>query len=163
VRRRAAVAFIAGMIACGPSPEEKTARSADSIVALAAEKGLVFRGVVSGSPVAIMVRDFKVYNLDDKPRSDGVRPVILRPDFYPWPTTCGRESIEGDSAFVRLTIGRWGLGAGACCSTGGTYRSRDGRVWERQLTSSKWVPVVDDSVATSGDSAAPSGDTTRPR
>ena len=85
----AAVAFIASMFACGPSPEEKTARSADSIVALAAEKGLVFRGVVSGNPVAIMVRDCKVYNLDDKPRSDGVRPVILRPDFYPWPTACG--------------------------------------------------------------------------
>jgi hypothetical protein len=151
------------MFACGPSPEEKTARSADSIVALAAEKGLVFRGVVSGNPVAIMVRDCKVYNLDDKPRSDGVRPVILRPDFYPWPTACGRESIEGHSAFVTLTIGRWGVGAGACCSTGGTYRSRDGRVWERQVTSSKWVPVVDDTVATSGDSAAVSGDTTKLR
>jgi hypothetical protein len=138
--------LIAALLACGLSEEERTARAADSIVALAAERGLVFRGVVSGQQVAIMIRDCKVYNLADKPRFDGVRPVLVRPDFYPWPTLCARESIEGDSAHVTVTIGRHGFGAGGCCSTGGTYRSRDGRVWERERPKGGWIRIDADTV-----------------
>ena len=143
---RVLLAFLVGVaLACGPSEEERTARAADSIVALAAERGLVFRGVVSGQQLAIMVRECKVYNLADKPRFDGVRPVLVRPDFYPWPTVCVRESIEGDSAHVTLTIGRQGFGAGGCCATGGTYRSRDGRVWEREGPKGGWIRIDADT------------------
>ncbi len=161
-RRLPGSLLVAVLLACGPSEEERTARAADSIVALAAERGLVFRGVVSGQQVAIMIRDCKVYNLADKPRVDGARPVILRPDFYPWPTVCGRESIEGDSAHVIVTIGRQGIGAGGCCSTGGTYRSRDGRVWERKGPNGAWTRVDADTTSAPAADSTAAVDTARP-
>ena len=134
-------------MACGPSEEERATQAADSIVAIADTAGRVFRGVVAGAPVAIMVHECKVYNLADKPRLDGQRPVLAKAEFYPWPTACVRESIEGDSAYVTVTIGRQGFGAGGCCAAGGTYRSRDGRAWEKKDPAGKWQPLVTDSAS----------------
>ena len=139
------IAALTVTLACGLTEEQRAARSADSIVAIADSGGRVFRGVVSGQRIAVMVHDCKVYNLADGPRKNGQRPVILKPDFYPWPTVCARESIEGDSARVTVQLGRTGIGAGGCCATGGTYRSRDGRGWEREGAKGAWTPVAADS------------------
>ena len=143
--RAALVALAVLAIGCGPSEAERAARAADSIVAIADSGGNVFRGTVNGSRVAIMVHDCKVFNLADPPRIDGQRPVILKPEFYPWPTACMRQSVEGDSAWVTVTLGRQCVGAGGCCATGGTYRSRDGRAWEREGAGGKWTRVGEDS------------------
>ena len=133
------------MLACGPSEEQIAARSADSIVAIATREGLVRRGTVNGRPLALMVHDCKVYDLADQPRKGGRRPAVLQPEFYPWPTVCTRQSISGDSAWATVTLGRTGIGAGGCCATGGTYRSRDGRAWEREGERGTWTRVGSDS------------------
>ena len=136
----------ATLAACGPSKEERAARAADSIVAIADSAGRVFRGPIGGRPVAVMVHDCKVYDLNDPPREDGRRPSVLSTEFYPWPTFCMRQSIEADTAWVRVELGRTGFGAGGCCATGGTYRSRDGRAWEKRAAG-EWVRVGPDSSA----------------
>jgi hypothetical protein len=96
-----------------------------------------------------MVHECKVYNLADVPGRGGKRPSVLTPEFYPWPTVCARESIEADSAWVKVELGRTGVGAGGCCATGGTYRTRDGRVWEREGKAG-WTRVGSDSTAAAG-------------
>jgi hypothetical protein len=124
-------------------------RSADSIVAIAAKAGRVYRGTLGGRPVALMVHECKVYNLADAPGRGGKRPSVLTPEFYPWPTVCARESIEADSGWVKVELGRTGVGAGGCCATGGMYRTRDGRVWEREGKRG-WMRVGSDSTAAAG-------------
>ena len=145
MRCRGWPAALVALIACGPTKEQIAAHSADSIVAIAASKGLVFRKAVGGRTLALMVHDCKVYDLADTPGKGGKRPSVLQPEFYPWPTVCTRESIASDSAFVTVTLGRTGVGAGGCCATGGTYRSRDGREWEREGQGGKWTRVGADS------------------
>jgi hypothetical protein len=125
------------------------AKSADSIVAIAKSEGRVYRGTLGGRPLALMVHECKVYNLDDVPRKGGKRPSVVEPDFYPWPTVCTRQSIHADTAWVTVQLGRTGLGAGGCCATGGTYRSRDGRVWEREGQGGAWTRVGSDSAHSS--------------
>jgi hypothetical protein len=145
MRLLAVLAAAVFCLACGPSEEEIIAKSADSIVAIAKTDGRVFRGTLGGRPLALMVHECKVYNLDDPPRKGGKRPSVLEPDFYPWPTVCSRQSIEADTAWVFVRLGRTGLGAGGCCATGGAYRTRDGRVWEREHTGGTWAKVAADS------------------
>ena len=135
----------ATLCACGPSEEEIIAKSADSIVALAKDSGRVYRGTLGVRPLALMVHECKVYNLEDAPRKGGKRPSVLEPDFYPWPTMCSRQSIEADTAWVFVRLGRTGLGAGGCCATGGAYRTRDGRAWEREQRDGTWLKVGADS------------------
>ena len=137
---------LAALVACGPSKEERAKRAADSIVAIADSSGLLFRGMIAGAPVAIMVLDCKVYNLADAHDALGRRSAVLKPDFYPWPTACMRQSVSGDADWVTVTLGRQGIGAGGCCATGGTYRTKDGRVWEREVGNGKWAPVAADTI-----------------
>lgn len=135
----------ATLCACGPSAEEIAAKCADSIVAVAKGEGRVYRGTLGGRPLALMVHECKVYNLEDAPRKGGKRPSVVEPDFYPWPTVCSRQSIEADTTWVTVQLGRTGLGAGGCCATEATYRSRDGRVWEREGQGGVWTRVATDS------------------
>jgi hypothetical protein len=131
--------------ACGPTAAEKAASASDSIVAIADSAGLVFRGMVNGRALELMVHDCKLFDLSDKPDEAGQRPVRIKPDFYPWPTVCSRQSIEADSALVTVVLGRTGLGAGGCCATGGKWRSRDGVTWEREGPGGAWSLVGADS------------------
>ena len=135
----------AAAVACGPSAEERASRAADSLVAIADSSGRVFRGVVAGHQLAMMVDDCAVTDLATAPDENGRRPVILKPDFYPWPTVCTRESFDADTAWLTVHLGRTGLGAGGYCATGGTYRTRDGLVWERRGVNGRWKRVGSDS------------------
>ena len=59
---------------------------------------------------------------------------VLEPDFHPFFTACQRESLQvskGVATVVTVTLGRMAMGAGGCCATGGTYPSRDGRIWKK--------------------------------
>jgi hypothetical protein len=153
-RRRASVAAAslaaaalaaAALAACGGGARarERAARArADSLEAVivgAEREGRAFRGTVGGRRVALLVEGCKVYDLGAPGDARG-EPVLV-PDPYPWPTVCQREHARADSAWVTVTLGRMAFGAGGCCATGGTYRSRDGRVWERELGEGRWAPV----------------------
>ena len=122
--------------------ERATRARADSLEAAvvgAEREGRAFRGVVGGRRVALLVEGCKVYDLGATEGAKGE--PVLAPDPYPWPTVCERQHARADSAWVTVTLGRSAFGAGGCCATGGTYRSRDGRVWERGLGDGRWAPV----------------------
>ena len=146
--RTAAAWGAAALAACGPGAEEHAARAAvqaaarvaDSVVAAANRDGRVFRGTLGGRRLALMVDDCAVYDLAEAAGGGRRRPV-LTPDAYPWPTVCARQSIAADTAWLTVRLGRTGLGAGGCCATGGTYRTRDGRVWERERAGGRWAPA----------------------
>lgn len=136
---------IACLVGCGPNEQERAAHSADSIVALADSGGRVLRATVGGRDLGLMVHDCVVYDLADAPGRDGRRPAVLKPDVYLWPTVCARQSIDADSAWATVTLGRTAFGAGGCCATGGTYRTRDGRAWEREEPGGRWTAIPRDS------------------
>jgi hypothetical protein len=142
-RRTTAACGAALLAACNPGPEARApgARAADSIVALATREGTVFRGAVSGRRLAVMVHACAVYDLADPPDAAGERRAILTTDFYPWPSACTHESIAADTAWLTVHLGRTAFGAGGCCATGGTYRTRDLRAWERRDAGGRWAPV----------------------
>jgi hypothetical protein len=127
--------------------ERRTRKLAAAVVASAERAGRVYRGVIDGRRIELMVHDCVVYDLADRPNRKGVRPAILKPDFYPWPTVCERQSIHGDSTWITVTLGRTAVGAGGCCATGGTYRTKDGRAWQRESRGGTWI--ANDSAATS--------------
>ena len=117
----------------------------------AEREGRAVRGTLGGRAVAVLVDGCRVYDLtssDDTRR----RTPVLSPPPYPWFTACERQAAWLDSAYVTVTLGRTAFGAGGCCATGGTYRSRDGRRWERRSGASRWTPV--DEPAAVRDSAA---------
>jgi len=110
--------------AAGPEP--------DSMAQVPPER--VFKGLLGGKPVHLAVRDCKVYRAVPKePKEPGENgwQMVLEPDLYPFFTYCERQSLQADNGVVIVTLGRIAFGAGGCCATGGTYRSRDGELWKK--------------------------------
>lgn len=110
-----------------PSPAEP-----DPMAAIPPER--VFKGLLDGKPVHLAVHDCKVYRAIPKaskePGENGWQ-MVLEPDLYPFFTYCERQSLQADNGVVTVTLGRIAFGAGGCCATGGTYRSRDGELWKK--------------------------------
>lgn len=92
---------------------------------------LKFQGQLAGAATFLLVHDCEVYRVDQSKNGAVEWTSVLAPDFYPFWTACQRESISFQDGELTVTLGRMALGAGGCCATGGTYRSRDGRVWKK--------------------------------
>lgn len=95
----------------------------------------VFKGLLGGKPVHLAVHDCKVYRAIPKESRESGKDgwqMVLEPDLYPFFTYCDRQSLLADNGVVTVTLGRIAFGAGGCCATGGTYRSRDGELWKKQ-------------------------------
>lgn len=113
-----------------PSPAEP-----DPMAAIPPER--VFKGLLEGKPVHLAVHDCKVYRAIPKEArepgkgGEGDWQMVLEPDLYPFFTYCERQSLQADNGVVTVTLGRIAFGAGGCCATGGTYRSRDGELWKK--------------------------------
>lgn len=71
----------------------------------------------------------------------GKRERMLTTDFYPMFSMCSRQTAEVAEGYVRVELGRTAFGAGGCCATGGVWRSRDGRAWERRREG-RWEPYA---------------------
>lgn len=93
-----------------------------------------FRAVVGGTPVHLALEDCTVFFV----APDGRREEVLSTDFYPMLSACKVQEVSANADFIHVELGRQALGAGGCCATGGTWRSRDVRVWERRQKG-KWV------------------------
>lgn len=107
------------------------AMSPEAIATRDAPAELKFQGQLAGQPTFLLVHDCEVY-LVDPTANGGVRWTrVLAPDFYPMWTTCQRQSMSFKGGELTVTLGRMAFGAGGCCATGGTYRSKDGRVWKK--------------------------------
>lgn len=105
-----------------------------------------FRTVIDGAPIHLALDDCEVF----VQARDGSRQKVLDTDFYPMLTMCQIQRVSADASHITVELGRMALGAGGCCATGGTWRSRDGRVWERRI-GGKWLPPgVDTPTGTTG-------------
>ena len=91
----------------------------------------IFRGDLAGQPTVLLVHDCEVYRVEPRGQGDVHWESVLAPDPYPFWTSCDRQSIDFKAGELTVVLGRMAFGAGGCCATGGTYRSRDGRKWTK--------------------------------
>ena len=125
-KRAIALSFAAlAVAACDepPSEMEQAIRSAP------AER--TFKGVLGGKATHLVLHDCKVYYVSAAGRRKLEWVKVLEPDPYPFFTFCERQSLSAEKGVVTVTLGRIAFGAGGCCATGGTYRSADGREWQK--------------------------------
>ena len=99
------------------------------------------RADIDGARIELVLQDCKVYLTAHSKEKFRGRVRVLQPEPYPWFTFCDRQEISADKRYITATLGRIAFGAGGCCATGGTYRSRDGRTWEKRIGSDNWRPV----------------------
>lgn len=93
-----------------------------------------FRAVIGGTPIHLALEDCEVFFVT----ADGRREKVLSTDFYPMLSVCKIQNVSADADFITVELGRQAFGAGGCCATEGTWRSRDGKTWERRRNG-KWV------------------------
>lgn len=94
-----------------------------------------FKGELNGQFVHLIVHKCKVYlNQADPESTSGARrwTVVLEPEFYPSLMSCQRQRLSRQGDTVEAEIGEVAMGAGGCCTTGGRFRSADGREWKKQ-------------------------------
>ena len=121
-----------GLAGCDPpSAPTDAALNPQAIATRNAPAELKFQGRLDGEPVFLLVHDCEVYRVDQNENGAVQWTSVLAPDFYPFWTVCQRESMSYKSGELTVTLGRMALGAGGCCATGGTYRSRNGHVWKK--------------------------------
>ncbi|WP_411851485.1 hypothetical protein ACLB90_02560 [Stenotrophomonas sp. LGBM10] len=123
-----ACALLLALSACQPAP----APLSDAAIAVRdAPPGHHFRGTLGGIPVELLVQDCKVFDVVRGAGQTLSLTEVLAPAPYPFFTACQRQSLRQEDGAVVAVLGRMALGAGGCCATGGTWRTRDGRVWEK--------------------------------
>nr|WP_043007721.1 hypothetical protein [Comamonas testosteroni] len=91
----------------------------------------VFKGVLAGQPVLLLVHDCEVFLVESLEKEEVRWEKVLAPEPYPFFTSCQRQSIRHEAGVLSVTLGRMAFGAGGCCATGGDYRSTDGRNWKK--------------------------------
>jgi len=101
----------------------------------AADTATHFHAVIGGTPIHLALEDCEVFFV----APDGGREKVLATDFYPMPSVCKIQKAAADAEYITVELGRQAFGAGGCCATEGTWRSRDGKAWERRRAG-KWVP-----------------------
>ncbi|MDI3384579.1 hypothetical protein ACFPPF_17810 [Xenophilus aerolatus] len=90
----------------------------------------VFRGTLAGQPVHLVAHDCEVFRIGAVHGTQVDWERVLAPEPYPFFTSCARQSLVANAdGSVTATLGRMAFGAGGCCATGGTWRSRDGTTW----------------------------------
>ena len=124
--------MLVGLAGCDqPSVATDAALSPEAAATRDAPAELKFQGQLAGEPTFLLVHDCEVYRVDQSENGGVQWTSVLAPDFYPFWTVCQRESMSYKDGELTVTLGRMALGAGGCCATGGTYRSRNGRVWKK--------------------------------
>ena len=107
-----------------------------------AQAGRTLDFVLHGKPIRIAVHDCEVFAVDAK----GERARVVTTDFYPMFSVCQREEVSASDDFIRVELGRTALGAGGCCATSGSWRTRDGRAWERRVEG-RWLTPEQEQAA----------------
>lgn len=133
--------LLMGLGACTEPDDQPVTEplSALELALAAAAPELRFHGALGDEVVDIVVDGCKVFLRTAASQAASAAPgeaasaweQVLEPDFYPFFTACQRESLQVSQGVVTVTLGRMAMGAGGCCATGGTYQSRDGRIWKK--------------------------------
>jgi hypothetical protein len=95
-----------------------------------------FRTTLDGQAVHLVLGDCEAFLV----QPDGSRTRVLSTDFYPMFSVCQRQEASVSEGYILVQLGRQALGAGGCCATEGTWRSRDGKTWERRQAG-RWVSL----------------------
>lgn len=119
-----AVCVLAG---CKEPKPQPVALTKEQVILRDAPPERVFNGMLGGESVHLVTDNCVVYLIKD----DGAWEKVLEPEFYPSFMTCHHQSLQGDGDTLIAALGRVALGAGGCCSSGGTYRTTDGRNWKK--------------------------------
>ena len=136
--------LLMGLGACTEPDDQPVTEplSALELALAAAAPELRFHGALGEEVVDIEVDGCKVFLRTAASQTASAAPSeaapaweqVLEPDFHPFFTACQRDSLQvskGVATVVTVTLGRMAMGAGGCCATGGTYPSRDGRIWKK--------------------------------
>ena len=126
----AALALLAfSLTGCDDAPDP--AMSKEAIATRETPPELMFKGELDGQPTFLLLHDCEVYSVQERDKGAVRWESVLAPDFYPIWTACQRQWLDVKNGELTVTLGRMAFGAGGCCATGGTYRSRDGRNWKK--------------------------------
>lgn len=127
----ACVLLLCTVAACRPAPAPAPPLSDAAIAVRDALPEDRFRGELDGAPVELLARDCKVFGVARGPGQDVTLTEVLAPEPYPFFTGCERQSLREEDGAVIAVLGRRAFGAGGCCATGGTWRTRNGQSWEK--------------------------------
>ncbi len=126
----ACVLLLCTVVACRPAPAP--ARLSDAAIAVRdALPEDRFRGRLGDAPVELLARDCKVFGVVRGAGQEVTLTEVLAPAPYPFFTGCERQWLREEGDAVIAVLGRRAFGAGGCCATGGTWRTRDGQTWEK--------------------------------
>ena len=129
------LSMLLGLAACDKPPVSAnpadSGMSPEAIATRDTPAERVFKGALGGEPTFLLIHNCEVYRVDQSANGGVQWTSVLAPDFYPFWTVCQRESMSFEAGELTVTLGRMAVGAGGCCATGGTYRSKDGRVWTK--------------------------------
>ncbi|MFN7933341.1 MAG: hypothetical protein U0R19_08450 [Bryobacteraceae bacterium] len=103
--------------------------------------GVVLETQLEGRRAAFLLLRCELFLLDATAK-ELVRTKVLQLGFHLWPAPCWRQSIRMEDGYLRVYLENRAFGAGGGNPSGGEYRSRDGRVWEKE-TSKGWRPVAE--------------------
>lgn len=127
----ACVLLLCTVAACRPAPAPAPPLSDAAIAVRDALPEDRFRGQFGGAPVELLARDCTVFGVARGPGQDVTLTEVLAPEPYPFFTGCERQSLREEDGAVIAVLGRRAFGAGGCCATGGTWRTRNGQSWEK--------------------------------
>lgn len=127
------------LTACDLAPEfqkPKEELSPEAIALRDAPPERVFKGVLAGQPMHLVVEDCEVFQITADPQGKMAWTRVLRTEPYPL-AFCERQSLaatplsSGKGTAVTAVLGRRAFGSGGCCASGGTYRTTDGLTWKK--------------------------------
>ena len=101
--------------------------------------GRVFQTVLQGKPAVFLLLDCEVFLIDASGK-EVTRTKVLSTGFYFGLTSCTNQSIHMDGEYVFVDLANIAIGAGGGNTSGGSYRSKDGVMWEKS-TEKGWRAV----------------------
>jgi hypothetical protein len=126
----ACVLLLCAVAACRPAPAPVPLSDA-AIAVRDASPEARFRGPLGGVAVELLAQDCKVFGVVRGAGQEVTLTEVLAPAPYPFFSGCERQSLREEDGAVIAVLGRQAFGAGGCCATGGTWRTRDGQTWEK--------------------------------
>lgn len=96
---------------------------------------------VDGRTVTLQMGDCRIYKVERNWLGTTHKTRVLSTDFYLGFTACTRQSLSKEGNYAIASLCRQAIGAGGGCASSGTYRTRDGDKWEKQIGEGKWAPV----------------------
>lgn len=118
---------------CDDSPEPKATPdlTLEDMLLRDATPDTSFQGQLQGKPVHLIVHNCRVYK-SEPGQTPGSRQwvKVLELEFYPFGSSCVRNTLGPDGKGVQAYLGRQALGAGGPANN--TFRSFDGVTWKRK-------------------------------